>query len=316
MEQKKEQGVVNQILQKQKIEEISAVSGATCSSQAICNLYRQALLMAANTDDKASDVKSSESPAVNSPKPEETLIPTPEPSYAPLQPLKNGSYSETTEVLPDEDGDFSSYRLSADVVFKENAFAGFENVEISDITNKFYTNRALNGTRKSMGLLNQLIGAQKDDALVVTGGDLFVPCIPYFISIGISGGEKTVKTKVIKWINMFLVLAVLFGYQWIALGNQKKRDDYKQQKMENEKKMLPKWKNGVYYGEAEGFGGPVKLKVTIQSNKIKSITVISAKQETKEYWNMAATLLDDITKKQSSRGGCGIWSYLFFRGEL
>lgn len=52
---------------------------------------------------------------------------------------------------------------------------------------------------------------------------------------------------------MFLVLAVLFGYQWIALGNQKKRDDYKQQKMENEKKMLPKWKNGVYYGEAEGF---------------------------------------------------------------
>lgn len=95
---------------------------------------------------------------------------------------------------------------------------------------------------------------------------------------------------------MFLVLAVLFGYQWIALGNQKKRDDYKQQKMENEKKMLPKWKNGVYYGEAEGFGGPVKLKVIIQSNKIKSITVISAKQETKEYWNMAATLLDDITK--------------------
>ena len=34
--------------------------------------------------------------------------------------------------------------------------------------------------------------------------------------------------------------------------------------------------------------------------QIKSITVISAKQETKEYWNMAATLLDDITKKQSA----------------
>ena len=166
---KKEQGVVNQILQKQKVEGISAVSGATCSSQAICNLYRQALLLAANTDDKKNSVDPRETPIVNSPKPEETLVPTPEPSYAPLQPLKNGSYSETTEVLPDEDGEFSNYRLSADVVFKENAFAGFENVEISDITNKFYTNRALNGTRKSMGLLNQLIGAQKDDALVVTG---------------------------------------------------------------------------------------------------------------------------------------------------
>lgn len=202
--------------------------------------------------------------------------------------------------MPDEDGEFSSYRLSADVVFKENAFAGFENVEISDITNKFYTNRALNGTRKSMGLLNQLIGAQKDDALVVTGAILLVSCISYFVPIGISGGENTVKTKVIKWMNLFLVLAVLFGYQWIALGNQKKRDDYKQLKMENEKKLPTKWKNGVYYGEAEGFGGPVKLKVIIQSNKIKSITIISAKQETKEYWNMAATLLDDITKKQSA----------------
>ena len=54
------------------------------------------------------------------------------------------------------------------------------------------------------------------------------------------------KTKVIKWMNLFLVLAVLFGYQWIALGNQKKRDDYKQLKMENEKKLPTKWKNGVY----------------------------------------------------------------------
>lgn len=50
------------------------------------------------------------------------------------------------------------------------------------------------------------------------------------------------KTKVIKWMNLFLVLAVLFGYQWIALGNQKKRDDYKQLKMENEKKLPTKWK--------------------------------------------------------------------------
>ena len=75
---------------------------------------------------------------------------------------------------------------------------------------------------------------------------------------------------------MFLVLAVLFGYQWIALGNQKKRDDYKQQKMENEKKMLPKWKNGVYYGEAEGFGGPVKLKVTIHDIKKKQSAEVDA----------------------------------------
>ena len=114
---------------------------------------------------------------------------------------------------------------------------------------------------------------------------------------------------------MFLVLAVLFGYQWIALGNQKKRDDYKQQKMENEKKMLPKWKNGVYYGEAEGFGGPVKLKVTIQSNKIKSITVISAKQETKSIgiWQPPCLMI-----LQKSRAQRWMW-YLelpILRGEL
>ena len=62
-------------------------------------------------------------------------------------------------------------------------------------------------------------------------------------------------------MNLFLVLAVLFGYQWIALGNQKKRDDYKQLKMENEKKLPTKWKNGVYYGEAEGLEDRLSLKL-------------------------------------------------------
>ena len=67
--------------------------------------------------------------------------------------------------------------------------------------------------------------------------------------------------------------------------------------MENEKKMLPKWKNGVYYDMKVLSNGCLKLQFKV----IKlSINVISAKQETKEYWNMAATLLDDITKKQSA----------------
>lgn len=123
------------------------------------------------------------------------------------------------------------------------------------------------------------------------------------------------KTKVIKWMNLFLVLAVLFGYQWIVLGNQKKRDDYKQMKMENEKKLPTKWKNGVYYGEAEGFGGPVKLKVIIQSNKIKSITVIlqSRRQKSIGIWQSPCWMI-----LQKSRAQRWMW-YLelpILRGEL
>lgn len=174
-----EKGVVSQILAAQGVNGIYAVSGATCSSLAICELYRKALALAigSGTD------KGTALPAVQPTKqpiiqPTAQTTPTAAPvqptseaqnSPSPFPPLKNGSYEESTYVYPDEGEEFETYRISANVVFRDNVFAGFENLVISDTSNQFYINRALNGTKKKAGLLSQLVGTQAADADVVTG---------------------------------------------------------------------------------------------------------------------------------------------------
>lgn len=59
------------------------------------------------------------------------------------------------------------------------------------------------------------------------------------------------------------------------------------------------YKNGVYYGTGTGFGGQLKVKVTIKKEKIHKIEIVESK-DTESYMKKAAALLDDIIKKQST----------------
>lgn len=113
---KKSTGLVAQILEKQSANGLSAVSGATCSSKTIRELYLLALTEAtgveshADSDDMAT--------------PEPTVAPTvePAPTVAPevLKPpsgtYQDGVYPVSTIVYLDEDEDFYEYELSADAV--------------------------------------------------------------------------------------------------------------------------------------------------------------------------------------------------------
>ena len=58
--------------------------------------------------------------------------------------------------------------------------------------------------------------------------------------------------------------------------------------------------NGTYSGSGEGFGGTIKVSVTIKSHKITTIAVTSAPDETPEYFEKAKGLLSDVIKKQSA----------------
>lgn len=65
---------------------------------------------------------------------------------------------------------------------------------------------------------------------------------------------------------------------------------------------LPKgtiFKNGIYYGSGEGFGGTIKVKVVIQKNKIATIDIVSAEYETPSYFANAKKILVAMKKKQS-----------------
>lgn len=59
------------------------------------------------------------------------------------------------------------------------------------------------------------------------------------------------------------------------------------------------YEDGVYYGTGTGFGGEVKVKVTIADGKITEITIESASGEDGSYLAKAKTLIEKVIEKQS-----------------
>lgn len=178
-------GITEQILKKQSADDISAVSGATCSSKTIVELYIKALDKAAKKAGVTKTPTPSQS-AVPTLKPEDTNMPentssptlpstsapsqSAEPTAMPsLVPLKSGTYTETVTVYPDEFEEFYEYTLTVDVLFDNNHFCGFDNVKLSDEANRFYYNKAVNGTKTKPGLISQINAKQNDELDGVSG---------------------------------------------------------------------------------------------------------------------------------------------------
>ena len=58
------------------------------------------------------------------------------------------------------------------------------------------------------------------------------------------------------------------------------------------------YKDGTYTGEGEGFGGPIKVTVTVKDGQITKVNIDSAEDETPAYFNQAKTLVNTIIEKQ------------------
>ena len=73
-------------------------------------------------------------------------------------------------------------------------------------------------------------------------------------------------------------------------------------KTKKKKYSKPKggWKDGVYTGSAQGYGGTVSVRVTIKKGKIKNISA-SGNSETASYWNRAQGVKSKIIKNQSPK---------------
>lgn len=78
-------------------------------------------------------------------------------------------------------------------------------------------------------------------------------------------------------------------------ASKSKKEKPKAQKYDED----AQWKDGTYTGSAKGFGGTVKVKVTISGGKIKSITVTDHSGETASYYNKAKAIIGRILKAQS-----------------
>lgn len=58
--------------------------------------------------------------------------------------------------------------------------------------------------------------------------------------------------------------------------------------------------DGVYTGEAEGYGGPIDVSVTIEGGKIASIDIISSENEDASYFSTAKAVVDEIISQQTT----------------
>lgn len=178
-------GMVKRILSAQN-KDVDMVSGATYSSQAIWQAYRNAYEKAVGAGGQkkkhatpkpkrtqkpkvtaAPKVVLTETPVPTQPMATDTSVVqvsdtlVPQESEAPVSLLKDGRYKETVYVYPNEQKEFHLYKLTADVIFENHVFSRFENVVLGDTSNKSYVDRALNGTKSQLGVTAQLVQNQK-----------------------------------------------------------------------------------------------------------------------------------------------------------
>lgn len=111
----------------------------------------------------------------------------------------------------------------------------------------------------------------------------------------------------VKLLNLVLILAFLFTYQQIAEGRAaKEAQEISKVKKEAAAKTaqskdaaaMSAYKDGVYEGTADGYGGPIVMKITIKDGSIKKAEAVSASGEDAAYWNMAKKIIPDIVSNQ------------------
>ncbi len=117
-------------------------------------------------------------------------------------------------------------------------------------------------------------------------------------------------TFFVKLLCLLLILGLFYGYQQVALQRAaavaereqeiaiaEAHNRAVQQKMNAvSERFIP----GTYEGEAQGFGGVIRVSVTVNENEITEIKVLSSPGEDAAYFSQAETLNAKILQRQST----------------
>ena len=91
-------------------------------------------------------------------------------------------------------------------------------------------------------------------------------------------------------LNLVLIVGVCFAYHNIATIRAEK-----EAKITAENSGSGSWKDGIYEGSGQGFGGQIVVSVTISDIQIKE-----AKNEDSAYFNNAKKIIDTMKQKQTA----------------
>ena len=113
----------------------------------------------------------------------------------------------------------------------------------------------------------------------------------------------------IRTVNLAAIVGILFTYHMVlSIYNSKDKVARLQAELERVEPKLQndgrrsapaEYQDGVYSGEAEGFGGPISLEVTITDGRIADIQILSAEGEDGAYFSMAENMIPTVLERQS-----------------
>ncbi len=131
------------------------------------------------------------------------------------------------------------------------------------------------------------------------------------------------KNFLIRLFDLILVLGLLAGYQAVIYSRDKEAQitelESQVNQLQGEKEEILEaakssgklgadnsaagtggaYKDGTYTGSAQGFGGDIKVKVTVSGQKISAIDITQASGEDEAYLSMAKDIINTILDKQT-----------------
>ena len=111
----------------------------------------------------------------------------------------------------------------------------------------------------------------------------------------------------VRLVSMLAIVGVLLGYNSV-LDARAKEDEIARLsaqvagngQSDSGNGGSTNYKDGTYTGEADGFGGPIQVKVTVENGEITVIEVVSAEKEDGAYLSMAKDIIPKIIDAQSA----------------
>lgn len=117
---------------------------------------------------------------------------------------------------------------------------------------------------------------------------------------------------ILKFISLILILSTLGAYQIIASARadqraaieaqikaEEKRRKEEEKALADEQARLAaaKYIDGIYEGEGFGFGGEIRVQVTVKDGEIYTIDVTEHSGEDDEYFRLAIGMIDKIIEE-------------------
>ena len=186
---------------------------------------------------------------------------------------KKEAESEAKGIIDVEDGEYEGSangfggRITVKVTVKDKVIKAIDIMSAPGETASFFS--------KAKGVIDAILSSQSTDVDTVSGAT--------YSSRGIIAAVKN----------------ALYGTESTAAPVSNGVPSGKSPKDVGKVDESGEYKDGTYTGTGIGFGGEIKVQVTIKDGKITAIKVLDASKETKKFFDKAVKILDDMIAAQT-----------------